>query len=300
MPHTCKFCNYRNCSREVIEDHERRRHSNKTKRKDRSRSPHRRLPVRRLTTPDFTLRRPTRPCLPPRRARRLPSLSPVPSIVTPIKEHDPRPPTQDRHDTPMETEPSATPKQNAKLSTQTTEKPETPRPPVPLEPNIIITTKPPQMRLVTPIPRRPATSTNDDLEIIPDPLPEEESPHHAPPEPTEVPTTEPPSTEDTETNQNSDTLSVSCDPDPAWEQYTTTETETQTHDPNDHLSRLMTQCRIALDDAKIIGPVSDSEEINQFHALANGEVVTRCTETLHLPGGGFYTRFYYKVTKTPR
>ena len=110
-----------------------------------------------------------------------------------------------------------------------------------------------------------------------------------------------------ETNTNDETIPLHAH-DMLTEDVTGTSTnfyptsmssEMQTLDLDDHLSRLVRHCRIAMDQAKIKRPVSNSDEFNQYHVLANGETVSRCTETLHLPGGGFYTRFYYKVMKTP-
>ena len=89
------------------------------------------------------------------------------------------------------------------------------------------------------------------------------------------------------------TLSVHPDEDDeVWEEFLNEDANTQTSDPNDHINRLMEHCRQAMDSNRSSGPIYNAEEHSTYHVLANGESIVRCTETLHLPGGGFYSRFY--------
>ncbi|XP_030841923.1 RNA-binding protein 12-like [Strongylocentrotus purpuratus] len=96
MVFKCRTCRYQNSNKEVVRRHEKDRHDvSLSKPRDRSRSPIRTSFTksafspyrRRLTTPDFTIRHPTRAILPGlHRARPLPSLTPTPSLISPIKD----------------------------------------------------------------------------------------------------------------------------------------------------------------------------------------------------------------------
>ena len=303
MPHTCRFCSYRNGSRKVIADHELQRHPNRVQhqRKDRSRSPLRAPPHgRRLTTPDFTIRKPTRPARPGRRARKLPSLSPVPLFISPLKDPQPEPLILLDDPTPMEMEPTAP---TANLPTQAATEPA--RPPPPIEPAVTIIQAPLPQMIMTPLPKPPASRLLDFDAIVPDPLPEPETDNTIPNPLSEVETDDiipdplpeltPPETSHIPTE--TDTLSVSCSPEEEWEEIVMANTETQTVDPEDHISRLMNRCRISIEKSDFTRPTGNSERQSFYHVLNRKESVTRVIETLHLPGGGFYTRYQYKVFK---
>ena len=94
-----------------------------------------------------------------------------------------------------------------------------------------------------------------------------------------------------------DNISLSAEPVEEWLEYSA-DAGTQTSNPEDHIARLMDRCRISLSqNSDSSRNHSCSETQSYFHTLRNRESVTRVIETLHLPGGGFYTRFEYKVRK---
>ena len=98
-------------------------------------------------------------------------------------------------------------------------------------------------------------------------------------------------------HHDDDGISINANTVDGWYEYTS-DTGTQTQDPEDHIAKLMDRCRISLKQ----NPDSSrteacSETQSYFHTLNSRESVARVVETLHLPGGGFYTRFEYKVRK---
>ena len=216
MVFKCRTCRYQNSNEEVARRHEKDRHGvSLNKPRDRSRSPIRTSfnhtksafsPYRRrLTTPDFTIRRPTRPILPGlHRARPLPSLTPTPSLISPIK--DTIPMDIDDYALSPENTPPTSPLPETPSLAEDTQPP--PASPLPGTSSTADDTQPPP---VSPLPETPSTA--DDTQPPPtSPLPEI-PPHH-----------------------DDDGISINANTVDGWYEYTN-DTETQTSDPEDHIAK---------------------------------------------------------------
>ncbi|XP_030839672.1 putative uncharacterized protein ENSP00000383309 [Strongylocentrotus purpuratus] len=181
MVFKCRTCRYQNSNKEVVRRHEKARHDvSLSKPRDRSRSPIRTSSNntksafspyrRRLTTPDFTIRRPTRPILPGlHRARPLPSLTPTPSLISPIKDTIPMDIDDCNTRAPSpENQPPTSPLPETPSLTKDTQQP--PASPLSETPSLAEGTQPP------PLPETPSLA--EDTQPPPaSPLPEIQ-PHH--------------------------------------------------------------------------------------------------------------------------
>eukprot|EP00057_Strongylocentrotus_purpuratus_P024881 XP_011679355.1 PREDICTED: putative uncharacterized protein ENSP00000383309 [Strongylocentrotus purpuratus] len=217
-----------------------------------------------------------------------PPTSPLPE--TPFLAKDTQtPPTSPLPETPSLAKDTQTPPTSPLPETQSLAK-DTQTPPTSPLPETQSLAKDTQTPPTSPLPETPSLAK--DTQTPPtSPLPETLSPAKDTQTPPTSPLLEIPP------HHDDDGISINTNPVDGWYEYTN-DTGTQTSDPEDHIGKLMDRCRISIKqnpDSKRTEACSETQ--SYFHTLKSRESVARVFETLHLPGGGFYTRFEYKVRK---